>query len=304
MTQIQPAEFLNLNLKSKINQLSSQHEQWCKHMGDGDKLLYALLDSCLKFHDFLIANESYQTPFKDLCLFHWNRNTSMMTLVVKQVFGASNKSAYPYIKALNLALQMGIGKAGNLSLSAWLKSNGGIAGVTKPKSNASRAQAERDFRIHLAHNYSALGQTLRVKPFKSETLVKEIQHGSKEIVVLLSCDHKTQEFQTLFMSEHPIRVREMLEDMGDAIIHTSGYRKHREEYLGSLMKRNAVAAEELKEMLLAPRNGKMPELPNDDETLFEVASEADEAKDEAPNTEPSDDPDSLFDFGSDSTQAA
>ena len=304
MTQIQPTEFLNLNLKSKINQLSSQHEQWCKHMGEGDKLLYALLDSCLKFHDFLIANESYQTPFKDLCLFHWNRNTSMMTLVVKQVFGASNKSAYPYIKALNLALQMGIGKEGKLSLSAWLKSNGGIAGVTKPKSNASQAQAERDFRIHLAHNYSELGQTLRVKPFKSETLVKEIQHGSKEIVVLLSCDHKTQEFQTLFMSEHPIRVREMLEDMGDAIIQTSGYLKHREDYLGSLMKRNGVAAEELKEMLMSPRNGKTPELSNNPEKPFVVASEADEATDRALNAELPNDTDNLVGFGMDSMQAA
>jgi hypothetical protein len=92
--------------------------------------------------------------------------------------------------------------------------------------------------------------------------------------------------------------------MGDAIIDTSAYRKHREDYLGSLTKRNAAAAEELKDMLLSPRNGKALQPSNDDEALFEVASEADEAKDEAPNTKPSDDTDSLFDFGSDSTQAA
>jgi len=304
MNQIQPTEVLKFDLKSKIDQLSSQYEHWRKHMEEGDKLLYALLDSCLKFHKFLIANENYQTPFKDLCLFHWNRNTSMMTLVAKRVFGPNNKSVYPYIKALNLALQLGIGNEGEPSLSAWLKSNGGIAGVTKPPSNASQAQAERDFRIHLAHNYSQFGLTLQFKPFKSETLANQIQHGSKHIVVLLSYDKKTQEFQTLFMSEHAIRVRNMLEDMGDAIIDTGGYLKHREDYLGSLIKRNSAAAEELKDMLLSPRNGKALQPSNDDETLFEVASEADGAKDEAPNTEPSNDTDSLFDLGSDSTQAA
>jgi hypothetical protein len=176
-------ELIKFNLENTLEGLRENYVTWCKHVEKGESILYALLGTCLDFHNFLVREADYQSAFKGLCSFSWHKNTGLTTLIAKMVFGATNKQAYTYVKALDAALAKGIGSNGAIGMEQWLKENGGINGVIRVDGGNSKSEIERAYRIRIAQNAEQFGLKDKHGSFFSADLANMIEHGSTDVVL-------------------------------------------------------------------------------------------------------------------------
>ncbi len=241
----QSKEVITHNVKQAVDLLTQQYSEWVAHVKAGDGLLYELLEGCLEFHNFLVSKDDYQVAFKGLCLFNWHRSTPLVVLVAKQVFGSRNKQVYDYIKALNAALAKGVGANGGIGMAQWLKENGGISGVVKANGNVSKAQIEREFRIHVAYNAAKFGLKDRLGSFICKEMAAGIVNASQDVVILATVDRKTGEFTPMLLCEDLGIRRTLWEMRGDAIMATPEYHRAKDTYLSDLAKKNAKTAAEV-----------------------------------------------------------
>ncbi len=238
-------EVITYEVKETITSLDARYKEWLDHVKAGEGMLYNLLEACLSFHNFLLANDEHQTAFKGLCLFNWHKSTSLMTLVAKQVFGPQNKQVYDYIKALNAAFAKGIGADDAMGMAQWLKENGGISGVISATKKPTKAEIERGFRIHVANNAEQFGLVDRLGSFTCAEMAAAIEHGSGDVVILATVNRQTGEFQPKLISEHvPLR-NKLWELRGEAIMETEAYHRTKDAFLAKIRQKNAVYAAEV-----------------------------------------------------------
>lgn len=242
MTNTNSNEVINFNLENAIAVLNDKHKAWRAHVENGENILYALLEECLEFHNFLVRESDYQSAFKGMCRFSWHKNTGLTTLIAKTVFGVKNKQTYTYIKALDAALAKGVGADGAISMEQWLKENGGVSGVIRGDGNNSKADIERAYRIRIAQEAERFGLKDKYGSFVSKELAQEIEHGSSDVVLLAKVDRNTGEFTVKWVSEeHAIR-NKLWEIRGESMMKTDAYRRNKDAYIQSIREKNADAA--------------------------------------------------------------
>lgn len=242
MTDNNSNEIINFNLERAIEILNDKHKVWRAHVDSGENILYSLLGECLEFHNFLVRESDYQSAFKGMCRFSWHKNTGLTTLIAKTVFGAKNKQTYTYIKALDAALAKGVGSDGAISMEQWLKENGGVSGVVRGDGGNSKAEIERTYRIRIAQEAERFGLKDKFGSFVSKELAQEIEHGSRDVVLLTEVDPNTGEFRVKWLSEE-IGIRNKLwEIRGEAMMTTDAYRRNKDAYIESIREKNAEAA--------------------------------------------------------------
>jgi hypothetical protein len=113
-------------VRTTLNDLCEQYKTFEQQKRTAENTLYVLLENCLDFYYMLQTSDAHAVAFKNMCHFKFNSASELTLLIAKAVFGDTNKQHYAYARALQKAVELGIGQTDDSSMAEWLRSNGGV----------------------------------------------------------------------------------------------------------------------------------------------------------------------------------
>lgn len=131
-----------------IDRLVSEREVWEKsELASSNQKLYGLLQSCLALHNTMVGSDALAKSLrKGLSNYITQKNypfrdsTSLMTKIVKCVFGVDRRRVHAYATALSAAKEKRIGV---IELPRWLKEQGGVEEVRRESKASSNTVSAR-----------------------------------------------------------------------------------------------------------------------------------------------------------------
>lgn len=136
-------------ITAKIEALVEQHKVW----NDGaykasNEELYQLLSDCLDFYAVMSASVPHRKDLYKMLKargIKFNKNSSLVTRIVRAVFGECGKRAYAYARVITVASDE---KAENVSMYSFITNAGGIERIrrkTDGQTSAQKREANADF---------------------------------------------------------------------------------------------------------------------------------------------------------------
>jgi hypothetical protein len=221
---------VKLQISDALDKLSITYKQWMRLQKMTEEKLYKLLDGCLQLCYVSRSTEAHMSALKKQCGFKWGRNTKLTVLVTKCVFGADTKQVHNYAKALEIAIEEGVGTAGEADMITWLRGHGGISGVVRGKESkvgkrSNIIELERAYTIRVGRDAEKYGSTVKFKFDVSAKFIDKLR--TDDVVLLCKVDRKSKQLAVYAVDEDGGVADKYYEELGKNILLSEDYAKYK-----------------------------------------------------------------------------
>ncbi len=234
-----------------LTELRKKHQEWVDLKQLTEEKLYLLLEGCLELYYFLMESDAYVTAFKTLCDFKWGKKTPLAVLIAKAVFGHKAKQVHTYAKALNVAFEAKIGKPGNDTMLVWLRSNGGISGVTRSAPVIANKEAfttqslQRDYIKEIGMKAGSYGFRLKLPEIENAELAKFIESYPHSILLCTGSSYTNKVTFHSFNADEDL-IDELFVRLGKQVMGTKEYVRAQREIYQAWQAEKVTAASDVK----------------------------------------------------------
>jgi len=221
---------VNIQISDALDKLSIRYKQWIRLQKMTEEKLYKLLDGCLQLCYVARSTEAHMSALKKQCGFKWGRNTKLTVLVAKCVFGADTKQVHNYAKALETAIEEGVGTAGEADMVTWLRGHGGISGVvrgtdSKAGKRSNIIELERAYTTRVGRDAEKYGRPVKFKFDVSANFIDKLR--TDDVVLLCKVDRKSKQLAIYAVDEDCSVVSKYYEQLGTHIMQSEEYVRYK-----------------------------------------------------------------------------
>ena len=251
-TYINNNAVIKFEIENTLSTLHTVHKNWVRLQQMTEDKLYKLLQGSLELCYLASSTDAHMSAFKECCGFKWGRKTKLSVLVAKAVFGADAGQVHNYAKVLENAIGQKIGTQGHADMLTWLRSNGGISGITrggestsgsKGSSKSNVIELERAHTVSIGRNAEDYGVRAKFKFAVSEKYIDTLH--TNDVVLLCKVDRLTNELAVYWTDNDSDVVDKYYACVGENVKTTGTYAKREYEKYAEKQAAEAVASFEI-----------------------------------------------------------